>query len=172
MHRGRTDGDQRLDPTPHDSSPTQGYDPTQPPAPPSYPPAAAAPAAGWQGPPRKPGKLTAIAVLMLISGILNCFWSLLLLIYAIPTICFSLIPLPLVLVSGIMEIIHASKLLKEPIAVYKPAPGIAVLEICCVITCNMYALVAGILNLIFWGDPQVKQYYRDVALYRGYQPQV
>ncbi|XAM00652.1 hypothetical protein OT109_04515 [Phycisphaeraceae bacterium D3-23] len=143
--------------------------PTGPPGAPGggYPPAAAA----MQGPPGghipKPGKLQAIAIMMLISGIINCLYGVLLIFG-----CWTAILTPLLLTAGILEIIHATKILKDPIEVYKPATGIAVLEICSILGCNVYSMVAGIINLIFWGDPQVKQYYRDVAIARGFQPQV
>lgn len=160
----------------HDHDPTTP--PATPPAPgPPAPPAYGAPPAyhaghGQGAMPKKPGKLTAIAVIMLVSGIFNCLYSLYYIVLAPFTMCLSLIVLPLILTTGIMEIVHASKLLKDPIPVYKPATAIAVLEICCVLLCSMFAVVAGILALIFWGDPEVKQYYRDCAIARGYQPQV
>ncbi|MFI4861741.1 MAG: hypothetical protein ACIAXF_13805 [Phycisphaerales bacterium JB063] len=163
-----------------EGNPMHSHDPTAPPPPP--PPAGMqgggypAGPAPTQGPPGgripKPGKLQAIAIIMLISGIINCLYSLYYLVLAPFTMCLSLIALPLILTAGIMEIVHASKLLKDPITVYKPATGIAVLEICCVLLCSMFSVVAGILALVFWSDPEVKQYYRDVALARGFQPQV
>lgn len=159
----------------------EGPAPTQP-TPPVYDPgyavqpSAAPPAysagAGQGSMPRKPGKLTAIAIIMLVSGIINCLYSLYYIVLAPFTMCLSLIVLPLILTTGIMEIVHASKLLKDPIEVYKPATAIAILEICCVLLCSMFAVVAGILSLVFWSDPEVKQYYRDCAIARGYQPQV
>lgn len=162
-----------------EGNPMHGHDPPPPPPPApgqpgayggGYPPATVVPGSG--GMPRKPGKLTAVAVIMLVSGIINCLYSLYYLVLAPFTMCLSLFALPLILTAGILEIVHASKLLKDPITVHKPATGIAVLEICCVILCSMFSVVAGILALVFWGDPEVKQYYRDVAIAQGYQPQV
>ncbi|MEM9415441.1 MAG: hypothetical protein AAGA29_08200 [Planctomycetota bacterium] len=121
--------------------------------------------------PKKPGKLQAVAIIMLVSGIFNLIYAVVMLIMAFAT-CVTIVLFPLLLVAGILEIIHATKLLKDPVEAYKPATAIAVLEICSILGCNVYSLVAGILNLIFWGDPDVKQYYRDVAIARGYQPQV
>lgn len=123
------------------------------------------------GMPKKPGKLQAVAIIMLVSGIFNLIYAVVMLIMAFAT-CVTIVLFPLLLVAGILEIIHATKLLKDPVEAYKPATAIAVLEICSILGCNVYSLVAGILNLIFWGDPDVKQYYRDVAIARGYQPQV
>lgn len=159
-----------------EGNPLHSHDPTQPPPPPPAPgaPGYPPPQPGYAAPPampKKPGKLTAIAIIMLVSGIFNLLFSLSMLIAALGT-CVTILLVPLFLVAGILEIIHATKILKDPIEVYKPATGLAILEICCIIGCNFYSLVAGILNLVFWGDPQVKQYYRDVAIARGYQPQV
>lgn len=155
-----------------EGNPSHNYDPTQPPPPPpshgapGYPP----PQPGYAAPPampKKPGKLTAIAIIMLVSGIFNCLTGVALIFG-----CWTAVLSPLLLTAGILEIVHSTKILKDPIEVYKPATGIAILEICCILGCSVYALVAGILNLVFWGDPEVKQYYRDVAIARGYQPQV
>lgn len=173
-------------------NPRHDDDPTRPPNPPAPPPAYGTPpaqpspyaqggypmgpAGGYPGGsggyagggmPRKPGKLTAVAIIMLISGIFNCIIGIMLIFG-----CYTVVLTPLLLTAGILEIVHASKLLKDPIDAYKPATGLAILEIVCILGCNVSSLVAGILNLVFWGDPQVQQYYRDVAIARGYQPQV
>lgn len=155
-----------------EGNPLHSHDPTQPPPPPPAPgaPGYPPPQPGYVSPPampKKPGKLTAIAIIMLISGIFNCLIG-----FALIFGCYTAILTPLLLTAGILEIVHAAKILKDPIEVYKPATGLAILEIVCILGCNWYSLVAGILNLVFWGDPQVKQYYRDVAIARGYQPQV
>ena len=157
-------------------NPMHEHDPTAPPPPPAppaynpgYPPQPpAAPGYGGGGnSPTKPGKVQAMSIMMLISGILNCILGL-----SLVLTCYGIILAPLPITCGILEIIHATKLLKDPIETYKPPTGLAILEICCILACGMTACVIGILNLVFSGDPEVKQYYRDVALARGYQPQV
>ena len=108
-----------------------------------------------------PGLVKTIAVLTLINGIVNIFWGLIAAITvtaSIVLICLApLAILPTVL--GIFEIIYAVKLLNNPPQPVQPSTSIAVLEILCVLTGNVFSMIVGILSLVFYNDPQVKEYF-------------
>ena len=108
-----------------------------------------------------PGLVKTIAVLTLINGIVNIFWGLIATVTvtaSIVLICLApLAILPTVL--GIFEIIYAAKLLTSPPQPVLPSNTIAVLEILCILTGNVFSMIVGILALIFYNDPQVKEYF-------------
>ena len=108
-----------------------------------------------------PGLVKTIAVLTLINGIVNIFWGLIAAITvtaSIVLICLApLAILPTVL--GIFEIIYAVKLLNNPPQPVQPSTSIAVLEILCVLTGNVFSMIVGILSLVFYNDSQVKEYF-------------
>ena len=120
-------------------------------------------------PSRKPDLATAIAVMTLVSGILNIFWSIGLFLasvafglstFFIGCICLPLAVYPLGL--GIIEILYASRLMRNPISpTLKPAYYIAVLEIIDTLLGNVLALVVGVLALIFYNDPAVRRYFGE-----------
>ncbi len=109
----------------------------------------------------KPGLVKTIAVLTLVNGIVNIFWGL----AATATVMASVILiclapfaiLPTIL--GVFEILYALKLLAEPMRPVQPSQSIAVLEILCLLTGNVFSMIVGILALIFYNDPQVKDYF-------------
>jgi len=111
----------------------------------------------------KPGALTAISVMTLVSGILNILWSLgltagiVLGTLGVGILCAPLTILPLVL--GIFEIIYAARLLPNPPRPTKPSQTIAIMEICCVLFGNVLSLIAGILALVFYNQPEVQCYF-------------
>jgi hypothetical protein len=117
---------------------------------------------GPTGYPTKPGQLTAIAVLTLISGITNVLvglaWSFTVVVGTIGLgiICLPITILPLIL--GVFEIIYASKLMAEPVRT-PLNQTIAILEIVAVLSGNIVSLVAGILALVFANDDAVRAYY-------------
>ena len=114
----------------------------------------------------KPGTVTAISAMTLISGILNILWALGLaagavtgtlgigLPYALVTI------LPLVL--GIFEITYAARLLSNPPRPTQPSQVIAILEICCILFGNVTSLVFGILASVFYSQPDVQGYFANL----------
>ncbi len=118
---------------------------------------------------RKPDLVTAIAVLTLVSGILNLFWSIGVFIGAVVLglgtllvgcICIPLGAYPLAL--GTAEIVYAARLLKHPIdPALKPSYVIAVLEIIDMLLGNVLSLVVGVLALIFYNDPAVRRYFGE-----------
>ena len=112
----------------------------------------------------KPGKVQAIAIMTLVDGILNVLWSFVVGIgvlsgaiatFGIGLLCTPIAILPLVV--GIFEIIAGAKLLKSPARKFK-VKTIAILEIVNIISFAFTSLVVGILNLVFYNDPEVKAY--------------
>jgi hypothetical protein len=113
---------------------------------------------------QKPNLITVIAVTTLVSGIVNLFWGLVASMAAIGTIigivCLPLAILPVIL--GIFEIIYATKMLSNPPQPLQPSNNIAVFEILCFLTGNIFSMVVGILSLIFYNDVTVKNYFVEL----------
>ncbi len=111
--------------------------------------------------PEKPTLVNVIAWTTLASGIVNLGWGLIVSATAFITIigicCVPLTILPAIL--GIFEIIYAAKLLSVPAQPVRPAINLAVLEIVCVLTGNVFSMIVGIISLIFYNDPAVKDYF-------------
>ena len=114
----------------------------------------------------KPGAVTAISAMTLISGILNILWALVLTAgmvlgtFGIALLCAPVTILPLVL--GIFEIIYAARLLSNPPRPTQPSQVIAMLEICCILFGNVISLVIGILALVFYNQPDVQGYFANL----------
>lgn len=110
---------------------------------------------------QKPGKVQAIAIMTLVSGILNIFWGLILtLMVIIGTIGIGILCAPVTIaptVLGIFEVIAGSKLLSSTPRRVK-VQTIAILEIISILTLSMISVVIGILNLVFYNESEVKQY--------------
>ncbi|MEN6410377.1 MAG: hypothetical protein ABFD44_11770 [Anaerolineaceae bacterium] len=110
----------------------------------------------------KPGKVQAVTIMLLANGILNILYalgvtgSIVLGTLGIGLICAPLTILPGVL--GVFEIIYATNLMAMPPKTVKNLQTIAILEIVCVISGNAISLVVGILNLVFYNDPEVRGY--------------
>ena len=116
-----------------------------------------------------PGLVKTIAVLTLINGIINIFWGLILTgTIVIPTFGLALLCLPLVLFTllptflGVFETLYSLKLLADPPQPVQPSTTIAILEILCVLTGNVFSMIVGILSLVFYNDPQVKEYFANL----------
>jgi hypothetical protein len=113
----------------------------------------------------KPGQVTTIGVLAMISGITNIMagigWSIGLMASLVGIICVPIALLPIAL--GVFEIIYAAKLLNDP-----PRTNINqtihILEIVGVLSGNVISLVAGILGLVFGNDTVVKAYFAGLNL--------
>ena len=112
-------------------------------------------------PTEKPGLVMAVAVMTLISGIANIFWGLGLSLAALGTlvgiVCIPFTVLPTIL--GIFEIIYAAKLLGNPPQPVQPANTLAILEIVCVLTGNVFSMIVGILSLVFYNDVVVQRFF-------------
>jgi hypothetical protein len=111
----------------------------------------------------EPGKHQAIAIMMLINGILDALAgaSLVggLLISIIGILCLPVAMLPLAL--GVFEIIYASKMLSHKPVNPTTIQTIAIIEVASILFGNVVGMVVGILNLVFLDDPAVKQYMRS-----------
>jgi hypothetical protein len=122
--------------------------------------------AGYQ----KPGKVQAIAILTLISGISNILWMLIvgvfILVGGLSSFGIGCLLMPLVvppIVLGIFEILYAVKLLPTPIRPTRPSNLIAILEIICILTTNPVPLAAGIVALVMYNDPEVSAYFQHTS---------
>jgi hypothetical protein len=112
----------------------------------------------------KSQKVQVIAVLMLISGIINVLIGLGLvagLALSLVLICCSPVGfLPMAL--GIFELIYAVRLLgsgTEPLS-YATMQVIAILEIVSILAGNFISLVIGIVNLVMLNDPEVRPSFK------------
>jgi hypothetical protein len=110
---------------------------------------------------QKPGLYTAIAAMTLASGIINLFWGFIasatVLSTVIGVICLPITILPTIL--GVFEIIYAAKLLSNQPQPVGPSPAIAAFQISTFIYGNVFTAVVGILNLIFFNDQAVREYF-------------
>ena len=110
-----------------------------------------------------PSLVKTIAVMTLINGIINVLWGLgvtagvVLGTLFIGLICAPVTILPTIL--GIFEMIYALKLLANPPQPVQPSTSIAILEILTVLAGNVFSMIVGILALVFYNDPQVKEYF-------------
>jgi hypothetical protein len=110
---------------------------------------------------QKPGLYTVIAVMTLTSGIVNLFWGFIasatVLSTVIGVICLPITVLPTIL--GIFEIIYAAKLLSNQPQPVQPSPAIAAFQISTLLYGNVFTAVVGLLNLIFFNDQAVREYF-------------
>ena len=113
---------------------------------------------------QKPTLVNVIAWTTLASGIVNLFWGLVASHTALATVigffCVPITILPTVL--GIFEVLYAAKLFSNPPQALQPSTNIAVLEIVCVITGNVFSMAVGILSLVFYNDTVVKDYFASL----------
>jgi hypothetical protein len=110
---------------------------------------------------QKPTLVNVIAWTTLASGIVNIIWGLAASGTALATIigiiCTPITILPTVL--GVFEILYAAKLLSNPPQAVQPSTNIAIFEIVCILMGNVFAMVVGILALVFYNDQIVKDYF-------------
>jgi hypothetical protein len=106
---------------------------------------------------QKPALVNAISWMTLASGIVNVFWSIIALSHPIGLICAPISILPLIL--GVCEIIYAAKLFSNTPQPIKPSTNLAIFEIAAVLYGNVFAMVVGILSLVFYNDQIVKDYF-------------
>lgn len=114
-------------------------------------------------PGEKPGEVTAITIMTLISGITNILaalgWSFSI---VVGTLGFGFLCVPLTILPGILgvfEIIYAANLLSTPPKPVRPSQTLAILEICAIVFLNVISLVTGILALVFYNNPAVQEYF-------------
>jgi hypothetical protein len=110
---------------------------------------------------QKPTLVNVIAWTTLASGIVNIIWGLGASATALATvigiICIPITILPTIL--GVFEIMYAAKILSNPPQAVQPSTTIAILEVVCVLVGNVFAMVVGILALVFYNDQIVKDYF-------------
>jgi len=110
---------------------------------------------------QKPTLINVIAWTTLASGIVNLFWGLAasgtVLATIVGVICTPLTILPTIL--GVFELIYAAKLFSNPAQPIQPSTNIAIFEIACVLTGNVFSMAVGILSLVFYNDTIVKDYF-------------
>jgi hypothetical protein len=106
----------------------------------------------------KPGKVQAVAIMMLVGGIINCLIG--------AGFAFSCILLVwpgtyLAIVTGILCIVKASALLGDG-ARHEPAPTApAIMQIVCIINGDLVNLTLGIVELVMLNDPESRRYFRS-----------
>lgn len=113
---------------------------------------------------QKPTLVHVIAWMTLASGVVNLFWGVAFSHTALASVigifCVPFTILPTVL--GIFEVMYAAKLFSDPPQVTAPATNIAVLEILCVLTFNVFSMAVGILSLVFYNDTIVRNYFASL----------
>jgi uncharacterized membrane protein len=112
-------------------------------------------------PQAKPVPLQAIAWMTLASGISNLFWGFAasgaFLSTIIGALCIPFTILPAVL--GVFELIYAAKLFSEPPQLTRPSTTLAVFQIAACLAGNLFSMAVGILALVFYNDPAVRDYF-------------
>lgn len=131
------------------------------PTPPASAPAALPPIATGSD---KPGLVTALAVLTLISGMINIMAGLGATIgMALSVVLLCIAPLGfLPIVLGVLEMLYAIKLLSYLPQPVRPNQTIAILEICCFLFGNILSSIVGVLALVFYNDTAVKTYFARI----------
>jgi hypothetical protein len=113
---------------------------------------------------QRPNLITVIAAMTLASGIVNVIWGIVASHGAISSfigiVCVPFTILPTVL--GIFEILYASRLFNTPVQPARPSSAIAAFEIASILAGNAFALVVGILSLVFYSDLTVKRYFDEI----------
>ena len=124
---------------------------------------------GLSMPPQKPDRLFAIGMMTLISGIINILWGmgllLMIAVFGIGTFFVGCLCLPLAiypLALGIVEVLYALKLMRNPISpTVKPAYYIAVMEIIDTLFGNIIALVVGVVSLLLYNDVAIRRFFGE-----------
>lgn len=120
------------------------------------------------GPALQPGKVQAIALMLLIGGIWGILWSIGI-VWAVIGMGLATCGLGCVLIGGpiyglvvgILSIIRGASLLSARQG-QEPAPRtLAVLLIISIINLDVVSMVLGILTLVFLNEPQVRAWYRE-----------
>ncbi|MEW6240336.1 MAG: hypothetical protein AB1564_05960 [Chloroflexota bacterium] len=113
-------------------------------------------------PQTKPGMVMTLAIMTLVSGIINLLWGpgVIFGTFGVGLLCTPLLLLNLVL--GAFEIAYAIKLLENPPQPVRPSQAIAIWEIVALVTFNIFSVVVGIVALIFYNDQAVKDYFARI----------
>jgi hypothetical protein len=114
----------------------------------------------------KPGMVTTLGVMTLVSGVLNILTGLgITFAVAVSTLGIGLLCAPITFLPGILgvfEILYALKILANPPTPVQFSQTIAILEILAILFGNVVALIVGILALVFYNDPLVREYFERI----------
>jgi hypothetical protein len=131
------------------------------PTPPASAPAVMQPVAAGLD---RPGLVTALAILTLVSGMINIMAGLgaaIGLTLSIVLLCIApLALLPVVL--GVFEILYAIKLLSTKAQLVRPNQTIAILEILCFLFGNLFSCAVGVVALVVYNDPAMGLYFARI----------
>lgn len=112
----------------------------------------------------KPGNVQTIAIIIIISGVINILAGITLtLAVVLGTFLIGIICAPLTMIPigvGVYEIIVGANVLNN-----KPTKSVftvGVLEVVSILWGNFLSMVAGILVLVFYNDPETKAYFDDL----------
>lgn len=139
-------------------------EPLEPPLPPPTPPQAPTLPPG----PVQPGKVQAIALMLLIGGIWGVLWAIGM-VWGVIGISLATCGLGCIfivgpiygLVVGILSIVRGAALMGARPG-QEAAPGtLAVLLIISIINLDVVSMILGILILVFLNEPQVRAWYRE-----------
>ena len=114
--------------------------------------------------PGKPAEVTVLAILTVISGVINLtagVGAAIGLAFSVALLCLAPLGiLPILL--GSFEILYAIKLLSSFPQGVRPNQTIAILEVCCFLFGNLISTAVGVLALVFYNDPAVKAYFARI----------
>ncbi|KAA3648732.1 MAG: hypothetical protein DWQ07_00610 [Chloroflexi bacterium] len=114
----------------------------------------------------KPSSIQTVAILTLISGIVNVLWGLgITAAVVFGTLFFGIICAPLTLlpaILGIFEIIYASQLLANPPTTRQPSQALAIFQIVGILSANVVSFITGILALVVYSNPETKEYFASL----------
>lgn len=113
----------------------------------------------------RPGQITSLAVMTLVSGVLNLLLGFGLTVgvvlgtFFLGIFCIPLTILPAIL--GVFEIIYGTKLLSNSGQAIKPSQAIAILEIITILYANVISAAIGVIVLVLYNDEAVKAYFAE-----------
>jgi len=113
----------------------------------------------------KPGNVQLIGIFIIVSGVLNIMFGIgIAIAVVLGTFFLGLICLPLLVIPigvGIWEIVAGVNVVND-----RPAKNLQVVagfEIASILWANVLSMVAGILVLVFYNDPETKAYFEAMV---------